>query len=427
MAETSKQAEFPILIIGAGCSGLALAHGLHLKDIPYKLFERDSSFVSRNGRDWGMACHWAIPGLKVLIGEEKWSRLNESFVDPHLPLNDVDHIPMLNGATGEQVNNLPIPNFHRFLRSRLRTYIASNGGVDVSFGKKLERIEYADDGTSVTAHFEDGTAETGRLLVGADGSQSRVRSLLFGPEVGALKKLPLAATFITASFPREQALRYRSKVHPVMHAYIHPQDMLGMLSTLDAEDPDPEQWRFASYVSWPCSIEEQTRDRARSTREKLAQAREKAQAFTPYLRSFYDSLREDIQEVYYTTSANWDPSVPGHEWDTHGGRVTLVGDAAHPMTYHRGQGLNHSLMDVYKLFELLINPEGRSQAELIKVYEDEMRVRGGAEVQLSEKNSLMLHNWEVASKSPLIQRGVAFGSSGNTKPDGDSSETKVAA
>ena len=97
------------------------------------------------------------------------------------------------------------------------------------------------------------------------------------------------------------------------------------------------------------------------------------------------------------------------------------------MRLDRGQGLNHSLMDVYKLFELLINPEGRSQAELIKVYEEEMRVRGGAEVQLSEKNSLMLHNWEVASKSPLIQRGVAFGSSGNAKPDGDSSETKVAA
>lgn len=84
-------------------------------------------------------------------------------------------------------------------------------------------------------------------------------------------------------------------------------------------------------------------------------------------------------------------------------------------------------MDVYKLAELLTNPGARSQAELVKEYEVEMRARGGEEVRLSEKNSLMLHNWEQASKSPIVQRGMAFGSSGNPKPYGDSSETKSAA
>lgn len=279
-----------------------------------------------------MSCHWSLQGLKALMGEEKWSRVAEASVDPRLPLNEVDHIPLLNGATGELVNSMAIPGLRRFLRSRLREYIASSG-VDVSFGKKLERIEYSADGQSVTAHFEDGTAETGRLLIGADGSQSRVRSLLLGPELGQLKKLPVAATFVTASFPREQALRYRGEVHPMMYAYIHPQNMMGVLSTMDADSPDPEAWRFASYVSWPCTVEEQARDAARSTREKLAQAKEKSQIFTPHLRSFYDSLPDDLQEVYYTTSANWDPSLPEHEWDSRGGRVTLVGDAAHPMTY----------------------------------------------------------------------------------------------
>lgn len=44
-----------------------------------------------------------------------------------------------------------------------------------------------------------------------------------------------------------------------------------------------------------------------------------------------------------------------------------------------------------------------------------MRVRGGEEVKLSEMNSLMVHDWAKVSESPIMKRGVAFGSGDNGK------------
>ncbi|KAI1776395.1 FAD/NAD(P)-binding domain-containing protein [Hypoxylon cercidicola] len=417
MAENGRSAELPVLIIGAGCGGLALAHGLLLKGIPCKIFERDLSLSGRNRRDWGMACHWASPMLASLLGEAKWSRINEALVDPHLPIKEVEKCPLYNGKTGEQVNEMVLPNLHRILRGRLRSFIAKDT-IDVNLGKTLETISYAEDGRSVTAHFADGTSETGRLLVGADGSQSRVRTLLVGPERAKLKKLPLAATFITASFPRERALQLRSSVHPIISAIIHPDNMMGMFSILDAADKEhPENWRFSFYISWPTSLEEQAAEAAAGmgVRERLRQGKEKSRAFADPLRTAYELVPDDNEEVYYGANGNWDPSLPEHEWDNHGGLVTLVGDAAHPMTYHRGQGMNHSIADVFKLVELLASPGDRPQAELIGAYETEMRARGGEEVRLSEMNSLMLHNWAKVEQSPLIKRGVAFGSGGGAK------------
>ncbi|XXG99820.1 hypothetical protein Hte_006161 [Hypoxylon texense] len=417
MTENSKPAELPVLIIGAGCSGLALAHGLFLKGIPCKVFEKDASLSPRNKRDWGMACHWASPMLASLLGEEKWSRIGETLVDPNLPIKDVEVCPLYNGKTGEQLNEMVLPNLHRILRGRLRTFIAEDA-IDVQLGKTLESISYAEDGQSVTARFADGTSETGRLLVGADGSQSRVRAHLVGPENTKLKKLPLAATFVTASFPRERALQLRGSVHPIISAICHPDNMMGLFAILDAADGErPENWTFAFYISWVTSLEEQAAEAAAGVgvRERLRQAKEKSRAFADPLRTCYELVPDDHDLVYYGANGNWDPSLPEHEWDNHGGLVTLVGDAAHPMTYHRGQGLNHSIADVFKLVELLASPEQRTQAELISAYETEMRARGGEEVRLSEMNSLMLHNWAKVEQSPLIKRGVAIGSGGNGK------------
>ena len=44
----STTPESPVLIIGAGLSGLVLAHGLKRQSIPFKIYERDSSPTSRS-------------------------------------------------------------------------------------------------------------------------------------------------------------------------------------------------------------------------------------------------------------------------------------------------------------------------------------------------------------------------------------------
>ncbi|KAK8035057.1 hypothetical protein PG993_010052 [Apiospora rasikravindrae] len=411
-----KQADLPVLIIGAGSSGLAIAHGLKNANVPYKVFEQDPNAKPRNARDWAIGCHWSYPILASLIGEEKWARIIETQTDTNSPTKEVDACPVINGKTGEIIRHVPLNNFYRLLRSRFRAFMAED--IDVTWGKKLVDVSYSsgpeeENSTStVTAHFADGTSATGRLLLGADSSNSRVRTLLLGPERARLHRLSIAATFINCSFTREQAL-YLRRTHPLVNLIVHPDGMMGMLAALDCTDASrPETWRFAFYISWRTSAAEQDAEAASGQwgpRERLAQAKEKSLAFADPMRSAYEWMPDDLETVYYTPNGNWDPSMPDHKWDNHGGRITLVGDSAHPMTYHRGQGLNHAIDDAGHIVKLLAKQGDKPLSAVIGQYEAEMRPRAGEEVRLSEMNSYMLHDWEKLSHSPFMTASITKG------------------
>jgi len=59
---------------------------------------------------------------------------------------------------------------------------------------------------------------------------------------------------------------------------------------------------------------------------RLAQLKEKASIQAEPFRSAVQWMPEDT-EITYNSMAYWEP-VP---WDNHSGRVTLAGDAVHPM------------------------------------------------------------------------------------------------
>lgn len=74
-------------------------------------------------------------------------------------------------------------------------------------------ISTSDEG--VTATFEDGTIESGTLLIGAEGAHSVTREWLFqsSPQEAALQHVPISS-FSTVTKPgRELALAIR-KIHP---------------------------------------------------------------------------------------------------------------------------------------------------------------------------------------------------------------------
>ena len=118
------------------------------------------------------------------------------------------------------MNAPEIPNFHRLRRSKLRNLISKD--LDIRWNKRLKDIVLGQDGKSVTAVFEDGEHAVGRLIIGADGARSTVRSILLGPEFAASNRLPYSATFLQSKFTSEQALFLRS-FHPL---YIHFMNLL---------------------------------------------------------------------------------------------------------------------------------------------------------------------------------------------------------
>jgi 2-polyprenyl-6-methoxyphenol hydroxylase-like FAD-dependent oxidoreductase len=136
--------------------------------------------------------------------------------------------------------------------------------------------------------------------------------------------------------------------------------------------------------------------------DSLANLKAKAATFGEPFRSANLWIPEGTK-VHVNNLSYWIP-IP---WDTHHGRVLLAGDAAHPMTFQRGQGLNHGIADA-RSFVLKYKDavDGKmSFEEAANAYRDELVDRAGEEVRLSKENTEMLHDWERMANSPIMQRG----------------------
>lgn len=88
------------------------------------------------------------------------------------------------------------------------------------FNKKL--VSVTSTGSEVTATFDDGSIEKGNLIVGSDGSRSKVREFLVGAE--AAKPFDTGMTIINhayTGFTAEQALLLR-KYDPIATCFYDP-------------------------------------------------------------------------------------------------------------------------------------------------------------------------------------------------------------
>lgn len=357
-----------------------------------------------------MGLHWAWRAFQSLVSETIFSRIQTTQVDPSIPVKPIEHLRFFNGATGDLLNSVPVDRFYRLRRSKITELLRE--GLDVQDGKTISRITYSEDGQSVTASFEDGTSATGSLLIGADGPHSTVRKLLLGEEKARVTPIDYAATMCFSKHTREHALALRSPpYHPLFQCAVHPSGYFAWLGMHDVPDPnDPETWTFFHYISFPEPRDEVS---TLSIKERIAQQKSLAKYFVDPFESVSHWMPDDTATASYGKLRHWDPQEPGHRWDSHNGCVTLAGDAAHPMTFQRGQGLNHAITDAanlvktiekYWLSENGFGDEGRASA--IEKYENEMIPRGGEEVRLCEMNSIMMHDWEKLKKSPLMTKGM---------------------
>ncbi|KAL3473262.1 hypothetical protein BJX99DRAFT_272408 [Aspergillus californicus] len=397
-----------VLVVGAdtiGSTGLALAQGLKKAGIPCIVVEKYKTLFA-HPRDWNMGLHWGADSLRSLMPEEMWARIQSTQVDPSTPTTQTDAIRFLNGRSGELMASIPANNFYRLRRRKLRGLLAE--GLDIRFGRRLVGIEYT-DGDAV-AVFEDGGRILAGLIVGTDGARSVTRETLLRSDSdgdGLIRTLPYCATFIQARYTAEQA-RFLRQFHPLYLASINPAGYFSFFGLHDVEDPErPETWTFFFYISWHSPLEEQEATSGWTGAQRLAQVKEFSKEFADPWKSAYEWLPDD-QEVWYMSLTDFDPGAQGHRWDNHDGRVTLAGDAAHAMTYQRGQGLNHSVTDAGQLansIQAFVSGE-KTRAEAITEYEEEMITRAGGEVRMSTTNTEMVHDWQKVLKSPLMTSGM---------------------
>ena len=331
-------------------------------------------------------------------------------MDPHTPTKDIDTLCFNNGKTGELMKGIEIHKFIRLRRSKLQALLSE--GLNINWGKALVDIAYADNGQAVTAIFKDGTQVTGSMLIGADGPRSCVRSLLVGPDRAKPTPIDFATTMCMTSYSRDQALFLRAAPHHALHQIApHPDGYYAWLGLHDASDADrPETWVFWHYISYP---EPRDYENEKTAAEHVAHQKAMGAQFADPFKSAFEWMPDDSTTAWYGKLNHWDPALPEHKWDNAGGLVTLAGDAAHPMTFQRGQGLNHALTDSLKLCNAIVDCWNGSDGFLagrkaaIEGYEKEMIARASEEVRLGETNSKMLHDWKLVQQSPVFGKGIS--------------------
>ena len=166
-----------VLIIGGGLGGLCLAQGLKKSGISVAVYERESSAQFRNQgyrisikKEGSQALRDCLPEhlfqLCVATAIKTATRL--VFLDQQLHLQFAKPLP-----------HPSIPDEEGFGVNRLTLREILLAGLEgmVHFGKTCERFDQVEGG-QVRASFADGTAATGDLLVGADGTHSVISALI---------------------------------------------------------------------------------------------------------------------------------------------------------------------------------------------------------------------------------------------------------
>lgn len=165
-----------------------------------------------------------------------------------------------------------------------------------------------------------------------------------------------------------------------------------------------------------------SRDPSMGNAARLAQVKQKASSLCEPFRSANLWMPEDTK-ISYDQISYW-VSIP---WDTHGGRCTLAGDAAHPMTPHRGQGMNHAICDVANLVAAIrsLRTDQRNLAASIEKYSQEVVQRGADEVIGSRKQALMFLDWDQLMHSPMMKQGLQKSNLEETKSNGEQTSVKA--
>ncbi|KAI8235454.1 hypothetical protein K4K55_004263 [Colletotrichum sp. SAR 10_96] len=194
---------------------------------------------------------------------------------------------------------------------------------------------------------------------------------------------------IGCRYTAEQARFLRSKIHPIAD-----------VSLADVPDPEnPETWEFQVALSlWSTEDPPETNEDRMKYFKKLAE---------PYCEPYRSAALWVPDDTYIPRDkyAEWKRIAP---WKNFGGRVTVAGDAAHPMCPFRGQGLNNALQDAGNLVKAITAvQEGRQTlAAAIDAYDAEVYQRGKREIEISEESMFGLHHYSAIKGSPIDRMGL---------------------
>jgi 2-polyprenyl-6-methoxyphenol hydroxylase-like FAD-dependent oxidoreductase len=338
----------PVLIAGAGIGGLALGIALRRAGVPVAIYEKAARLkplgwglqLAPNGmralRDLGLFDAALAAGQRIGRGR---------MLTPRGRVLKTLNFDALDARVGVPTGTINRGRLHQLL-------LEAFGADDVHVGAAATGFE--DRGDHVALRLADGSVVEGALLVGADGVHSAIRKQQLGE----------AAPARYAGYTAWRGLSPRADLLPADEGFF----TLGQGHRFGcAPLGDGHIYWFATYYA-PAG------EPAPADPHDLLQSKF-GDWHAPVPQLIASTPTEDILR---TDIFDREPT-PG--WSR--GRVTLLGDAAHPMTPDLGQGACQALEDAIVLSRLLASETPVEAA--LKAYESQRFTRTREVVHMSRR------------------------------------------
>jgi salicylate hydroxylase len=336
MDQKKHQQDVAIAIIGGGIGGLTAAVSLLQAGFDVRVYEQ-ARWLSEVGAGINIGPNASRILIRLGLGEE-CARV--AFRSPHFHQRrwqdgrTLTRIPL--GDAIEAEFGAPHMIFHR---GELHAVLAKAVPPErVHLAHRCVRVEQ--HGEKVEARFENGATASADVLIAADGIHSTVRRILLGPErprFACRAYRGLIAAEKVPDIPKESTAWLGPGRH-LVHYFVSGGRLLNFVGHVEQEDWISESWTEPGKVS---------------------DLREAYKGWHPQVQRIIDAVDETF--IWAVLDRK-----PISRWTY--GRVTMLGDACHPMLPFMGQGGAQAIEDAAAITACLLRHTDDLEAAL-KLYE----------------------------------------------------------
>ena len=381
---------FPhVAIIGGGIGGVALAVACLHRRIPFTLYERDISFDVRS-QGYGLTLQQAskaINGLGI-------TSLQEGVVSTRHLVHTTEGTVIgewgMRKWLGSDEKTSPRRTNVHIARQSLRLALLKQlGGHDaVQWGHQLIDLQETKDSVDLTFNVKgEITKAKANLVVGADGIRSAVRSFLISEETSPLRYLNCIV--ILGICPL-------SAIENIDRSLL---DSATVFQTANGNERIYVMPFASDSVMWQLSFP-MSENEAKALSSKGAQALKEEACRRTQWHNPIPQIMSATDEALVSGYPVYDRDLLKPEHLKNAGKMTLIGDAAHPMSPFKGQGANQALLDALSLARSIsMNCRPQTQWREVGIrkivliaFESEMIERSSIKVKDSAEAAQFLHS-----------------------------------